>query len=245
MTTGDGSHAVPDRPIKSYGRATDPAIIRWSGGLTWIAHPDERMRRASHALVVDDAVLVVEPNDFDGLDDLLASLGTVAGVVVLAGLHRRDAATLAERHDVPVYLPSVVGGLTPRIDAPVEVFDGDLADTGFREIPVLDGHPWSEAVLHDPETGTLVATEVLVTSEEAVGPGERLAVGPYARLIPPRDALGGLAVERVLVGHGDPILTDAEAALRDALANSRRGLPAYLLRDVGFMLKAGYVALRD
>lgn len=241
--------------IKHYHLGEEPDVHRWEGGLTWIAHPAEKMERASHALVVngdgargdetDPDVWLVEPIDVAGLDDLLAELGTVAGVVVLAGLHRRDAATLAARHDVAVHLPSVVGGLASRIDAPVEVFEGDLRDTGFREVPVLDGSPWSESVLYDDATGTLVATEVLVAGERTTGPGERLAVGPYARLVPPREELGPLDVERVLVGHGDPILSDAQAALDHCLANSVRGIPAYLLQDLVFMLKAGYVAMRD
>lgn len=246
-------------PIKHYRRARSPAFQHWSGGFTWIAHPDESMHRASHALaldadgglladdepVVDADVLVVEPIDAAGLDDQLAELGSVAGVVVLAELHRRDAAVLAKRHEVPVYLPAAIAGLKRRLDVPVEVFEGTLPGTSMRAIPTLEGVPWSESVLYDAATGTLVATEVLVTSRQATGPGERLAVGPYARLRPPRDALGELEVERVLVGHGEPLLDEAQTHLDHALANARRGLPAYLLQDLVFMLKAGYVAMRD
>jgi len=251
----------PAGPIKRYDRGTDPEVVAWPGGRTWLAHPDEQMRRASHALVVDGAgelatdldavprsdrrVWVVEPLEFDGLDAFLAGLGDVAGVVVLAGLHRRDAAAVATRHGVSVHLPGAVAGLAPRIDAPTEVFEGRLAGTAFRALPVLHGHPWSEAVLYDGTSGTLVASEVLLTAERAVRPGERLAVGPWARLVPPRDALGDLTVERVVVGHGRPVLDDAQAALDRALATARRGLPGYLLARGPFMFRAGYVALRD
>jgi len=235
-----------------------PEVFRWPGGVSWIAHPDEGMRRASHAIAVGDesdttageqpagdaGVWVVEPVDADGLDDLLAEYGTVAGVVVLAELHRRDAAEVANRHGVPVYVPDVVGWQADRIDAEAVVFEGSLPGTTLRAIPVLDGSPWCEAVLHDPESGTLVATEVLVTSDRTTGPGERLAVGPYARLVPPRAELGDLHVERVLVGHGEPLLADAGAALDHALSNSVRGIPAYLVRHLVFMLRAGYVAMR-
>ena len=68
-------------PIKSYGRGSAPEIHRWPGGLTWLAHPDEDMRRASHALAVDDDgrlsddpsasdanLWLVEPIDVAGLD---------------------------------------------------------------------------------------------------------------------------------------------------------------------------------
>lgn len=246
-------------PIKQYHHAASPAFQAWPGGLTWIAHPDETMHRASHAIALDEDgvplvegtppsdadVWVVEPIDAAGLDEQLAELGTVAGVVVLAELHRRDAEALAMRHEVPVYLPAIIAGLKRRIEAPVEVFEGPLPGTSFRAIPTLEGVPWSESVLYDEATGTLVATEVLVTSRRTTGPGERLAVGPYARLRPPRDALCDLEVERVLVGHGDPLFDDAQAALDQALANARWGLPSYLLRDLVFMLRAGYVAMRD
>lgn len=256
-------------PLKRYDRPNDPACHDWPGGFTWIAHPDETMHRASHALVVgasgalatdtaaestgsrpsdtdaSGSVWVVEPIDFDGLDDRLAAHGPVAGVVVLAALHGRDADAVATRHEVPVYLPETLGGLAPRFDAPVETFTGTLPGTDLRAIPVLDGVPWSEVVLHDPETGTLVATEILVTSDRARGRGERLSVGPYARLQPPSEVLADRHVERVLVGHGPPLLEDAGVALDAALANSLRGIPGYLLKDLWFMLRAGYVALRD
>jgi len=246
--------------MRDDGPEEPPEVFRWPGGVSWIAHPDEGMRRASHAIAVGDDgvpieedttatdgdadVWVVEPVDADGLDAVLAEYGAVAGVVVLAELHRRDAAEVANRHDVPVYVADVVGWQADRIDADTEVFEGTLPGTTFRAIPVLDGHPWCEAVLHDPASGTLVATEVLVTSERTTGPRERLAVGPYARLVPPRAALSDLDVQRVLVGHGEPLLDDAQAALDRALANSVRGIPAYLVRHLAFMLRAGYVAMR-
>ncbi|WP_435347377.1 hypothetical protein [Haloarchaeobius sp. HRN-SO-5] len=257
--SGDDAGSDGRPPVKKYGPGDAADVHRWSGGLTWIAHPDETMHRASHALAVgpdgapvvgrdppsDAAVWLVEPIHVDGLDELLAELGTVAGVVVLAGLHRRDNTTIADRHDVPVYLPGTVAGLRRRIDAPVEVFEGRLPGTTYRAVPVLDGVPWSEAVLYDEGTGTLVATEVLVTSDRATGRGEPLSVGPYARLQPPRAELGDLHVERVLVGHGAPLCDDARSALDHALARSFRGIPGYLLDDVAFMLRAGYVAMRD
>lgn len=245
-------------PMRDDGPKEAPETFRWPGGVSWIAHPEEGMRRASHAIAIGDdgvptseespprdaEVWVVEPVDADGIDDVLAEYGTLAGVVLLAELHRRDAAAVANRYDVPVYLPEVVGWQADRVDAETEVFEGTLPGTTFRAIPVLDGSPWCEAVLHDTESGTLVATEVLATSDRTTAPGERLAVGPYARLVPPRAALSDLDVDRVLVGHGEPLLTDAQAALDHALANSVRGIPRYLLRHLVFMLRAGYVAMR-
>lgn len=245
-------------PVKAYGAAESPDRYRWDGGFSWIAHPQESMQRASHAIAVDDdgvpvagrdveseAVWVIEPLDFDRLDEELRAFGPVAGVVVLAGLHRRDAAAVASRHGVEVHLSAPVGGLSKRLEAPTTVFGDTLADTGFRSIPVLYGIPWAEAMLFDDRTGTLVVTEILTGTDRGTGPGERVAVAPYTRLIPPREPLAELSVQRLLLGHGPPVIDDARAAVDHALANSYRGLPAYLGRHLGFMLKAGYVALRD
>lgn len=232
-------------PIKASGRGTDPEVHRWDGGLTWIAHPGERMRRASHAIALGRDVWVVEPLDFEGVDDLLAELGEVAGVVVLADYHRRDAAAVAGRHDVAVHVPVTLADIAAGIDAPVSVFEDALADAGFAPIPLYRGLPWSEAALHDPRTGTLVATESLVTCPALTGPDEHLAVTPYVRLFPPRGALSSLAVERVLTGHGEPVLADADGALAAALADARRGAPAVLARKLPYLLRAAAVAARD
>lgn len=231
--------------MKVRGPAPAPAVHRWDGGLTWIAHPEETMRRASHALAVDGDVWVVEPVDAQGVDDLLADLGAVAGVVVLADYHRRDAAAVARRHGVAVHLPGTVGHLAATVDGPVETFDTALGDTGFEAVPLYDGLPWNEAALHHPGRGTLLATEALVTSPRLTGGGERLAVTPYVRLLPPREALADRHVERVLSGHGTPVHSEAGAALEGALRRARTGAPAAILGNLPYLLRAVGVALRD
>ena len=86
-------------PIKSSGTPSSWREIReWDGAASWIAFPDEKMKRASHALADGDDVWLVDPVDVDGLDDTLADLGTVRGVVVLLDRHTRDSAALARRH---------------------------------------------------------------------------------------------------------------------------------------------------
>jgi hypothetical protein len=49
------------------------------------------------------------------------------------------------------------------------------------------------------------------------------------RLTPPR-ALARYDAERLLVGHGEGIASNAAAAIRDALRRSRRDLPRVLAR---------------
>jgi hypothetical protein len=237
-------------PVKARGRGQDPAVHRWGearplSGFTWVAHPGEGMRRASHALAVDGDVWVVEPVDAAGLDDMLADLGTVAGVVVLADYHRRDAPTVARRLDVPVVLPPSVEDLRSGVESAVSTFEESLAAAGFEALPLYGGRPWSEAALYHPPSRTLVATEALVTAPDLTAPDERLAVSPYARLLPPRGPLSGLDVDRVLVGHGAPVLEDADAALAAALEGAEWGAPRAIVGNLPYLVRAVSVALRD
>lgn len=220
-------------------RADDPAteievVARFDGGCSWMAHPDETMQRTSHALAVDEEVWVIDPVDGDGVDELLAEMGTVAGVVVGLDRHTRDAATIARRHDVAVWLPDWFEGVAEDVDAPIERFGAELADTGIRTQVVTRSRFWQEIALYDPETGTLVVPESLGTAPYFLTGPERLGVHPMRRLVPPRNRLYGFDPDRVLVGHGAGVEDDAGIALRAALEESRRrtpGLYASIVRD--------------
>lgn len=214
-------------------KASEPAgdfeeVDRWDGGVGWIAHPEERMQRASHALVDGDDVWVVDPVDAPGIDDLLAELGEVAGVVVTIDRHSRDAATIANRHDVAVHLPFWID---TRVEAPVRRFDDRLGETDYRAIEVFDVPGWHETALYDEGDGTLVVGEALGTAEYFLASGERLGVHPMIRLFPPR-SLGEFQPRRVLVGHGSGVFNDATGTLRDALDGSRRRYPGLLAKTV-------------
>lgn len=208
-------------------------VGRFDGGLSWMAHPDELMQRASHALVDGDDVWVVDPVDAAGLDDRLAELGEVAGVVVLFNWHARDAGTVAARHGVPVYVPAWASRATRRIDAPVERFERALPGTELRAVRIAPHPFWREAALFRGADGTLVVPDSLGTASYFLAPGERLGVSPYQRLWPPRRALGDLEPRRVLVGHGEPVTEDAATALDDALAEARRRAPSVVLGNAG------------
>ncbi|MDQ2055186.1 MULTISPECIES: DUF4336 domain-containing protein [Halobellus] len=215
-------------PMKGGATNEYREIDRWDRGVGWIAYPEETMERASHALVGDDGgVWVVDPVDAPDLDELLAEFGDVSGVVVGLDRHKRDAAALATRHDAPVYVPQWMSGVVEEIDAPIERFDRELGDSGFEAFPILDTSvpPWQEVGLYHREDKTLVVPEAVGTASYFCAPGERLGVHPMLRPAPPRRALRGFDVDRVLVGHGEGVLTDAARALRDALDNARRNLP--------------------
>ena len=211
--------------FKAAGRATDwREIDAFDGGFGWIAHPAETMQRASHALVVDGDVWVIDPVDATGIDERLAAAGEVAGVVVLFDHHVRDASALARRHDVSVHLPRPLGGVAADVEAPVERFRDELADTGYVARPVVDRFAWHEAALYSEAAGVLVLADALGTASYFLAGDERLGVHPALRLRPPR-SLAALSPERILVGHGAGIHEDAAATLADAIAGARRRLP--------------------
>ena len=223
---GDGSGGS-DGPGRSDG---SKEIDRFDGGVGWIAEPDEDLQRASHALVVDGDVWVIDPVDTADLDRRLDELGDVAGVVVLLDRHERDADAVARRHDVAVHLPHQLHAIADDFDVRVETFETELADTGYRSVPVVTNRLWREVALYEENEGTLVVPEAFGTIDVFRAAGERLGVHPALRLVPPRTALGGLQPERVLVGHGAGISEDAPSAFRDALDGARSRAPGLYLR---------------
>jgi hypothetical protein len=216
-------------PAKGTGLGTFDEVDAFDGGVGWLAHPDEAMERTSHALVEDGDVWLVDPVDAEGLDDRLAGMGRVRGVVVLYHYHRRDASAIAARHDVPVLLPA---GMTKLSDddlaAPVRRFEGRLDDTGYYLREVTTSRFWQEWALFDGET--LVVGESLGTAEYFLAPGERLGVSLVRRPMPPREPLADLDPERVLCGHGEGVFADAAGELRRALVEARRTAPRMYLR---------------
>ncbi len=221
-------------------RITTPAeevtvIKRWEHGITWMAHPEAQMQRASHALIVNDDVWLVDPLDAQDLDDELAELGTVAGVVVLGSEHHRHADRLAARHDVSIHLPAWFEEKAKDFDAPVIEFTDKLADTGFTVLNLKDGF-WQEAGLYHPERRTLAVSDTFMTALFAAQKG-RVELFPPARLAPPREVLDGLAVDRLLVGHGEPVFENAEERIQQALDMEYRSTLGTFLRSAPIVAK--------
>ena len=217
--------------MKGEGPTTLQSVGRGEDWATWISYPAEGMERASHVLASapfeeDPDCWLVDPVDAENLDDWLDDLGDVAGVVVLFNRHARDADAIAERHDVAVHVPAQLAGIAEDVDAPVEPFEGTLGNTGFRELPIVQRRVWRESGLYDPDRATLVVPEAVGTALYFRTRGECLGVHPLVRFRPPRDALGDVEPDRVLCGHGEPVVDDATDALQAALRDARRGLPA-------------------
>ncbi len=219
--------------MKGSGDADLAVVDEFDGGVGWIAYPDETMERASHAVSVDGKIWVLDPLDAPEVDDLLADLdGDVAGTVVCLDRHKRDAAAIATRHDVPVYVPDWMTGVATKLDAPVERFGRELG--GMRAITVRDSSlpPWQEVALYDEDGGTLYVPEAVGASSYMRTGTETLGVHPMLRLTPPRRALAGLDPERVLVAHGAGVMADGGRALAEALDSSRGNAPSLYAKSI-------------
>jgi hypothetical protein len=128
-------------------------------------------------------------------------------------------------------------GVASAFEPPVERFGTALGDSGYRVRRVRDATVprWQEVALYGPDD-TLLVPEAVGTAPFFRADSERLGVHPMLRPIPPRRALGDLAPERILVGHGEGVFRDASQALHDALAYARRRLPAAYAKAVREMV---------
>jgi hypothetical protein len=182
----------------------------FDGGFGWVV--DEFMQRCSHALVVEGRVWVTDPVDGEGVEERIHSAGEPAGVIQLLDRHNRDTRALAGRLGVPHH------------EVPVEL----VAGAPFEFLVVRKGWKWKEVALWWPERRVLVCADVLGTARYFVAPGERLAVHPLLRPMPPRRRLGNVQPEVVLCGHGEGILSSATPLFQEALSTARRRIPRAL-----------------
>ncbi|MFL5979762.1 MAG: hypothetical protein ACJ76O_14210 [Gaiellaceae bacterium] len=180
-------------------------------GFGWVAPERRRLRLASHGLLADGGVWVVDPLEGEGVEERLRRLGEPAGVIQLLDRHGRDCAAFAQRLGVPHHVVPF---------RPVGPFEA---------IPLVRRRQWQETALWWPERRVLVCADALGTVPHyfALG-GERLGVHPLLRLTPP-SRLAELEPEHVLCGHGAGVHERAAEAVRDAVAHARRRLPRLLV----------------
>jgi hypothetical protein len=193
-------------------------------GFGWIAAEPASMRRTSHALAAAGGVWVIDPVDGAGVEERIRALGEPRGVLMLLDRHRRDCAALAEQLAVPLH----------------ETPFGGIAGAPFSFIAVIQNRLWREVALWWEERRVLVCPEAVGTAPLFRAPGERLGVHPALRLFPPRRRLGSLEPEHLLVGHGEGLHgAEATAALREALAGSRRRTPGWAGERLRGLLRRG------
>jgi len=186
------------------------------GMLTWIAAAPAFMLRASHALVADGGVWLVDPVDGDGVRERVAALGPPRAVLQLLDRHGRDCAAMAASLDVPLHR------------TPVDVIPG----APFDVVGVRSGRGWQESALWWPARRALVVAEALGTAPYFRAPGQRIGPHPFMRLFPPR-SLVGFDAQHVLVGHGDPLhAPDAGRLADEAVARARSSSPRWALAMV-------------
>lgn len=186
-------------------------------GLTWVQ--DEPMARASHALVSEGNVWIIDPVDNPEVWERVAALGTPVAVLQLLDRHKRDCAMVAKRLGVPhVELPD------------------EMRNTPFQSIDVVNNRFWKEKALWWQAKQALIVSEAVGTNPMASPSEFGAGIHIMLRANPPRKQLGTYLPKHLLVGHGDPIHgPQATKALQEAMDRSRRDLPRAMIKMPGAM----------
>jgi len=158
-----------------------------------------------------DEVVLIDP--FLPTDGGFDPHGKPVRVLLTQGAHYRGTAEVVARYGASVWAPP--NARWRKIPNPATT---DVLPAGV-EVIELDGEP-QQVVFLIREHATLVTGDVLS------GTGGLLHVfvdeADSERLLPALAALGELPIERVIIPHGEPILTDGAARIRAAVADARR-----------------------
>ncbi|MEZ5075770.1 MAG: hypothetical protein R2691_13235 [Solirubrobacterales bacterium] len=196
----------------------DAAFEEHDLGISWLPDPGEVMQRACHAVRLGGSrrVWIIDPVDVAGLDERIESLAAgagIAGVIQLLDRHNRDCVRLAERHGVPLHRLPFAG----------------IAGSGLESVKLLDTPLWREVAIFSPADRALIVPEAVGTAPYFRAGSEPVGIHPMLRLTPPR-RLAAYQPEHLLTGHGTGMHgPGTAAALSDALAGSRRRIPAALV----------------
>jgi hypothetical protein len=194
------------------------------GSIAWIAHPDETMQRASTAIAVPGGCLVCDPVDHPGLDEALAPIGPVLSVCRLLDRHGRDSEAVAARHGAPLVAPSEISSIT--------------AFAGIEARQLYHARRWSKSALWIADRRLLVVPEALGTIPFFLARrGDRLGMHPFARVRPPRIQLAPFDPGTIAVGHGAPVIGQAEVELARVLSGARRDLPRSVVTTLSLLVK--------
>jgi hypothetical protein len=185
---------------------------------------------ASFALVADDDLLLVDPllPDDDGAVlealDALAAAAHQTHVLITIGYHVRSAEPLSKRYNnAEIHGPRTVASrlsdpkrfteLTPGTEGPAGVVAHAIGRPRRSELPLWI--PSHHALVFGDALVTTPDGELRMWSQEEVD--DRRRAFYRDRFAPTLGPLRDLAVKRVLVTHGPPVLDDAAAALAAAI----------------------------
>ena len=181
----------------------------WRGATDWPEDVGCVCCRAADAVVLIDPLLPPgEEAEFWAFVDAFAA---PVAVLLTAPWHRRDAAAVAERYGTTVWAHELA---RPRLSFPTR---SDALPAGVEAF-VPDGDDEGQVAFY------LSAYHALVVAELFMGTGEGLRLCPSPSLRD-RDAfdrslrrLLDLPIQRVLVAHGEPVLSNGRRKIADALA---------------------------
>lgn len=179
-------------------------------GITWVM--DHPMELASHALVSDGKVWIIDPIDDPEVMKKVADLGEPQAVLQLLDRHNRHCKIIAERLNIPhIFLPE------------------ELRGTPFEAVDVVDNRIWKERALWWKARKALVVAEAIGTAEHFHPSEAGAGVHIGLRLNPPKKSIGTFMPQHLLVGHGEAIHgPPATKALQEAIDRSVRDLPGAL-----------------
>jgi len=176
----------------------------------------------NEVVLVDPLVPADEPERFwAALDRDVGRVGGTVHVLVTVFWHTRDTAAMVERYGARVWAPTRGrGAIERRAGTVTDAFRPDDRLPGGME--AFRTERAAEVVFWIPEHRALVPGDVLLGDDQGglrlcppTWLPEKSSVAKVAESLRP---LLELPVERVLVSHGEPVLTDGGAALARALA---------------------------
>ena len=169
----------------------------------------------SSALTAQDGVFFVDPIEIaDHPLDQLIGTRPIAGIIVTNGNHFRSADTYIRRFSVPLFahrnsLPNKA------LSGFIEISDGSRIGNELEVIMIEGAAPGEVALYHAADNGTLIVGDALINFEPY---GLALLPQKYCQNIKQmRESLRKLLrydAERILFAHGMPILSGANARLR-------------------------------
>jgi glyoxylase-like metal-dependent hydrolase (beta-lactamase superfamily II) len=153
----------------------------------------------------DDATVLIDPllpagdeeELFRRLDADVARRGLPVVILLTAEWHRRSADALGRRYEARI------GGAPPE---------------GVEEIPIEGADERQVAYFIRPHAALVVCEIFAVDIDGELRVGKSPALKRPDELDASLDRLMELPVERLLVSHGEPVLSDAKARMAEALA---------------------------